>query len=285
MWWYLNTIIDAEKSAIVGGSNNTIGSWQSFSFIGGWNLHSINGMYAFIGGWYGHTADFWSSVVWWDDNTATWWLSFVWGGRWNSATWSHATIVGWWNNRAIGDYSFIWGGTENIVNHSSFVWGWQQNIDRGWFSVIAWWRNNQTLWMNASIWWWESNTASGDYATIPGGHQNQAYGVASFAAGKQARALHNNTFVRNDGSLNPFSSTISNMFLINASNGVAINTNQRISWSNAALTINGSINANLPAFNDDADALAGWLAAGDFYQTNGSWSAPLNVPGIVMVKQ
>ncbi len=39
----------------------------------------------------------------------------------------------------------------------------------------------------------------------------------------------------------------------------------------------------LPAFDDDADAAS--LSAGDFYQTTGAGAAPLNVAGIVMVKQ
>jgi hypothetical protein len=44
------------------------------------------------------------------------------------------------------------------------------------------------------------------------------------------------------------------MFLINASNGVAINTNQRVSTSTAALTVSGGINAILPAFANDSAA-------------------------------
>jgi hypothetical protein len=41
----------------------------------------------------------------------------------------------------------------------------------------------------------------------------------------------------------------------------------------------------LPAFDDDTDAGLGGLSAGNMYQTSGSGASPLNVAGIVMVKQ
>ena len=49
---------------------------------------------------------------------------------------------------------------------------------------------------------------------------------------------------------------------------------------------NGIINQVLPSYSDDADAgLAGGLVTGDTYQTSGGGAAPLNVAGIVMIKQ
>jgi len=48
---------------------------------------------------------------------------------------------------------------------------------------------------------------------------------------------------------------------------------------------NGLINELLPPYADDADAGANGLVAGDRYQTSGAGSAPLNVQGIVMIKQ
>ena len=43
--------------------------------------------------------------------------------------------------------------------------------------------------------------------------------------------------------------------------------------------------ALIPSFDDDADAGTGGLTTGDFYQTTGLGSAPLNAAGIVMLKQ
>ena len=48
---------------------------------------------------------------------------------------------------------------------------------------------------------------------------------------------------------------------------------------------NGIINEVLPSYADDADAGANGLVLGDRYQTSGAGSAPLNVAGIVMIKQ
>jgi hypothetical protein len=42
---------------------------------------------------------------------------------------------------------------------------------------------------------------------------------------------------------------------------------------------------NVPAYDDDAAAGVGGLSVGDVYQTTGDASAPLNVAGILMIKQ
>ena len=42
--------------------------------------------------------------------------------------------------------------------------------------------------------------------------------------------------------------------------------------------------SDIPAYDDDADAGANLLTAGDVYQTTGSGAAPLNA-GILMIKQ
>jgi len=42
---------------------------------------------------------------------------------------------------------------------------------------------------------------------------------------------------------------------------------------------------NIPAFADDADASLNGLTIGMIYQTNGAGAAPLNSPGIMMIKQ
>ena len=41
--------------------------------------------------------------------------------------------------------------------------------------------------------------------------------------------------------------------------------------------------SNLPAFANQAGAVAGGKVPGDVYRTNGAGAAPLNVAGIVMV--
>ena len=280
VWWWLNNI-SSSRSSIVGWLQNIIQNGEA-NFIGGWDQQLLN-----------QTS--WSAIVAGEENTIDNSVqygvaNFIGGWSYNILSeWNRTVIAGWYMNEVYDSgYGFIGAGWANSIENtfSSSIVGWSTNtvVDAN-FSSIVWWNNNRINWNWSSfIGGWQDNIASGHYATIPWWLWNKAYGESSFSAGRYAEALHDYSFVWN-GWPSPFASTISNMFLINASNGVAINTNTRVSWSTAALTINGSINTNLPPFANDAAALVGWLVLGDMYQTNGSWAAPLNVPGIVMIKQ
>ena len=74
-----------------------------------------------------------------------------------------------------------------------------------------------------------SNMVSGFRATVPGGLKNSARGFASFAAGSNAKSIHDGTFVWSDRSItsgnDSLVSTGSNQFLIRAAGGVGIGTN------------------------------------------------------------
>ena len=70
-----------------------------------------------------------------------------------------------------------------------------------------------------------TNTAAGDYSTVPGGGWNTASGIYSFAAGCRAKADHDGAFVWGDATWANFASTDTNQFLIRASGGVGIGTN------------------------------------------------------------
>ena len=80
------------------------------------------------------------------------------------------------------------------------------------------------------------NTNTGSYAAIPGGDLNFAAG-RSYAAGHRARAVNSGTFVWADAQNADFSSTAANQYLIRASGGVGINTNN----PGATLDVNGSL--------------------------------------------
>jgi hypothetical protein len=69
-----------------------------------------------------------------------------------------------------------------------------------------------------------NNQVVGAAGTIPGGVQNYVSGAYGFAAGFQARAEHQGSFVWSDSS-GGFSSTGNNQFLIDADGGVGIGTN------------------------------------------------------------
>jgi hypothetical protein len=67
------------------------------------------------------------------------------------------------------------------------------------------------------------NQITASWGTIPGGSGNRVDGSWGFAAGRGAQALHDNSFVWNDGGT--FASTGPDQFLIDAGGGVGIGTN------------------------------------------------------------
>ena len=88
------------------------------------------------------------------------------------------------------------------------------------------------------------NSASGTNASVPGGYKNVAAGQYSFAAGQQAQANHDGSFVWNDSTnagdnTTFFASTAVNQFLIHATGGMGINTNNPAGF---ALNVNGTAN-------------------------------------------
>jgi len=70
----------------------------------------------------------------------------------------------------------------------------------------------------------EYNFASGANSTVPGGSQNTAAGDYSFAAGHNAKANHQGSFVWADSSGGDFASTANNQFLIRATVGIGTTT-------------------------------------------------------------
>lgn len=70
----------------------------------------------------------------------------------------------------------------------------------------------------------QANTASGEGAAIPGGYANSASGTHSFAAGRGAQAVHNNSFVWSGQSAS-FPSTGAGQFIARAPGGVGLNAN------------------------------------------------------------
>lgn len=91
------------------------------------------------------------------------------------------------------------------------------------------------------------NTASGFAASIPGGSGNLAQGTNSLAAGRQARALHDNSFVWADDN-GTFSSTGPNQFLVQAEGGVGFGRNN----PNDFFEINAPFNEESENFEDGA---------------------------------
>ena len=82
--------------------------------------------------------------------------------------------------------------------------------------------------------------ASGTAATVPGGLANSAGGDYSFAAGRRAKATSHGSFVWGDSTDADFTSTITNTFIIRATNGVGIG----LATPGTALDVSGDIRAS-----------------------------------------
>lgn len=98
------------------------------------------------------------------------------------------------------DYGTVGGGRGNIAGNSNIT---------------------TTDAVAATVGGGEGNSATGSYATIPGGLNNSA-GAFSLAAGRRAKAVNTGAFVWADSTNADFSSTADNQFSIRAANGMFI---------------------------------------------------------------
>ena len=239
-----NTVIGV-SGTIAGGDTNTVES--NYGTICGGLYNKVKDEYSFIGG------GFWNHVL------AGGKYATIGGGAQNTASGNYVTIGGGRRNRTLGDYATIGGGDTNTVEWNA-LWGtigggygnevhWDYGTIGGgdsnrvkaggtWGTVGGGSRNEVTdsagailggtrNVVNASwscIGGGDTNWTTGCYATIPGGYLNVADGDYSFAAGQQAQALHDNSFVWNDGLAGAFASSAVNQFLIHADSGVGIRT-------------------------------------------------------------
>ncbi len=236
----------ADHATIAGGQENWIQPGAQGSFIGGGEANQIqtNTLYAVLNGGLNNTIG----------NAAT--FSVIAGGAGNfiGTSNNNATISGGYYNSILDNTSgFVSGGVigGGIFNHL-FTNVNDSTIGGGNSCVIGPFVNGATIaggYINqirtnsdyATIGGGVQNTilANADYATIPGGWFNTATNQA-FAAGTHAKAVHSGTFVWSDTSILDFTSTGTNQFLIRASGGVGIGTNN----PQSALHVSGTITAD-----------------------------------------
>jgi hypothetical protein len=175
-------------SAIVGGRGNRVEAFSSLSFIGGGRTNRVD-----IG------------------------LATIGGGIDNEAISEGASVLGGRANKATDEYATVGGGTGNQAGNSD---GNPFNVVA---ATVAGGNGNHASATQATVGGGSSNVASGVNATVPGGTLNVAAGANSFAAGKNARAMHDGTFVWSDGTAE-FASSLPNQFWVLASGGVIFNT-------------------------------------------------------------
>jgi hypothetical protein len=193
-----NTVVGATIAG--GGTTN----WQGQSYS-----NSVTGDFGSIGGGYDNLASGeWSTISGGSVNIASGNNATIGGGYVNTASGNNTTVGGGDNNMASGDVATVAGGNMNTANATSAtVCGGEQNAASGYGAFVG---------------GGAYNLANGYESTVPGGQHNTASGVYSFAAGLQAKALHNGSFVWSDTEFTDFSSTAANQFSVRASGGIML---------------------------------------------------------------
>jgi hypothetical protein len=147
-------------------------------------------------------------------------------------------------NRVTADFGTVGGGERNTAADSATVGGGDGNTASGFGATVGGGCNNTAAY-SATVGGGSDNTASGYFATVVGGYDNHASGDYSFAAGRQAKANNNGTFVWADSTGLDFISSHNDQFLIRAAGNVGINTND----PQYMLHVNGTVGGWGPYVN------------------------------------
>jgi hypothetical protein len=205
-----NNLADGRYSVIGGGKANTAGTWEAHFYyssgatVAGGQQNKSLADYATVGGGFNNT----SGGVASDGNVVAGTVATtVAGGHSNSSSGIYSTVGGGHLNQA----GFL---NANYISTASTVTGGDSNVCYGDYATIG---------------GGSGNKANGSYGTVLGGRRNSASGSYGLAAGQQAKALHNGSFVWSDSSNLDFSSTADNQFSVRATGGTRI-------FSNSALT-------------------------------------------------
>ncbi|MCX8091112.1 MAG: hypothetical protein N3I86_09315 [Verrucomicrobiae bacterium] len=167
--------------------------------------------------------------------------STIGGGAENLASQNDTTVAGGYQNGAVGLRSTVGGGHFNHAQSDyATVGGGQNNEASGGYSTVGGGQNNRAATLGATVGGGIGNVAAGQAATVPGGLGNSASGNGSFAAGQNAQALHNGSFVWADSQATPppfpqglpFASVANDEFAIRARGGVRLNTDTSIFFGN-----------------------------------------------------
>jgi trimeric autotransporter adhesin len=208
---------DAENATVSGGSGNLVSA--PYGTVAGGGLNNANATPG------NRVTDGYGTVGGGGNNQAG-------NGNANLTDSSYATVAGGLSNTASGLFASVAGGWTNIAS----------NI----YATVAGGLGNTASGIAADVAGGRSNTASGAYATIPGGYGNTASGYYSFAAGRQAKATQNGSFVWGDSTAANISSTLPNQFIARASGGVRF-------YSNTAATTGVSLPAGGGAWSNLSD--------------------------------
>jgi hypothetical protein len=257
-----SNFVSGNYGTIAGGFDNRVLTLGGA--VAGGTDNATTGDYGAVGGGAGNTAAERAVVAGGQQNAAIGLRSAIGGGYLNRASGQESVVAGGLSNNAVGLRAFIGGGNTNIASGSrSTIGGGDANIASGSFSTIGGGAANTNTGTAASVAGGQNNAATSLGAAVPGGAGNVAAGQYSFAAGRNARALHDGAFVWADNSsAAAFSSTSNHQFMIRAAGGVGIGG----APGDAMLDVEGDTRINdrdlLLRSGIDRNAGLGWRGAG-----------------------
>lgn len=209
-----------EDSTIGGGDSNTASDFAAM--VGGGFKNKANKSHAVISGGIKNTASGYNTTVGggWQNkaieagatvaggyiNTASGRQSIVSGGKANEASGHHGTVGGGFSNVVYNEFGTVGGGENNQAggnarfNEHAAVGGGRGNKATANGATIGGGSDNTASGSHAIVGGGYGNMASGNTATVPGGFNNTASGRFSFAAGTDAKAIHDGAFVFGDSS-------------------------------------------------------------------------------------
>jgi hypothetical protein len=146
--------------------------------------------------------------------------SYIGGGQFNMIDVNsfNSMIGGGYTNHIESDTCTISGGAYNFIatnSFESFIGGGEENYVDSTDSASG---SAQF----ATVGGGKANSVYANFGTVPGGYDNSAGGVGSFAAGNQAKALHQGAFVWADSQDAGFASSGNDQFCIRAQGGVQL---------------------------------------------------------------
>jgi hypothetical protein len=255
---YNNTAL-GDSATVGGGAYNSV-SGAGGGVVSGGVGNVASGYAAAVGGGYSNSvAAYYASIAGGSLNIIQPNVSFgfIGAGNGNSlAQGSGYSAIGGGLSNAVqtsSGYSVLGGGYYNSIGSNNYyvvLGGGGSNSSSGLAATVAGGYLNSATGPNATVGGGTNNAATGGAATVPGGSANFAGGIYSFAAGQQANAITDGSFVWADAQNAPFASTGNNQFLVRASGGVGVNTNNP---AGAALNVVGAVRAS--TFQGDGSGL------------------------------
>jgi hypothetical protein len=215
-------VSSGKRATVSGGFLNTAAG-ESANVAGGEQNLAVTNYSSVAGGHANTSTGYGASIAGGELNSSTRDFAAIGGGSGNVASNGFAVVSGGSGNFAGGYWSSVGGGVGNMVSGQwSTIGGGQENVVTGLLATVAGGTRNIAGGWSATVAGGDSNEALGFDSCVPGGVLNVAAGKYSFAAGRQAKADHDGSFVWADDHLDTgidFHSQYDNQFRVRAYNG------------------------------------------------------------------